>query len=253
MSQPPAIRVADLSVWYGAQRALTGITLDVPAGQVLALIGASGCGKSTVLRALNRMIDRVPNVRWQGSAMVGDTDVLGPAVDVVALRRRVGMVFQQPNPFPFSVFDNVAYGPRLHGIKHPARLRKTVEDSLKQAALWDEVRGKLRRPARALSGGQQQRLCIARALAVKPQVLLMDEPTAALDPLSTAKIEELVRELKGRYTMVVVTHNLQQAARISDWTAFLEAGRLIESGQTGTIFTTPRDARTENYITGRYE
>lgn len=253
MGPPPTIRISHLTVWYGSQRALADVTLDVPGGRVLALIGPSGCGKSTLLRVMNRMVDRVPGVKMQGQVLIGDRDALRPEVDTVALRKDVGMVFQQPNPFPFSIFDNVAYGPRLHGLRNPIRLRKVVEESLKQAALWDEVRGKLGRPARALSGGQQQRLCIARALAVKPAVLLMDEPTAALDPVSTAKIEELVVRLKGRYTVVMVTHNLQQAARISDWTAYLRSGELVESGPTRSMFTAPRDPRTEEYLTGRYE
>lgn len=249
----PTIRVDNLSVWYGSRPSVKEVSFSVPSGQVLALVGPSGCGKSTLLRVLNRLIDRDPDVRYEGGAWIEDVNVLDPSVDVVAVRRRVGMVFQQPNPFPFSIFDNVAYGPRLRGIKHPTRLRKIVEDSLKRAALWDEVRGKLRRPARALSGGQQQRLCIARALAVKPQVLLMDEPTAALDPLSTAKIEELMEELRGHYTIIIVTHNLQQAARVSDLTAFLHNGKLIEMGATRTVFTMPHDARTEKFLTGRYE
>lgn len=249
---PLEIRVEQLSVWYQAQNALRNVTLTLPAGKVLALIGPSGCGKSTFLRVLNRMVDRVTGVRLQGHVEIGAIKVLEPDTDTVLLRRTVGMVFQHPNPFPFSIFENVAYGPRLHGLKNPARLRQVVEDSLNQAALWDEVRGKLRRPARALSGGQQQRLCIARALAVRPEVLLMDEPTAALDPLSAAKIEELVVRLKGDYTMVLVTHNLQQAARISDYTAFFHQGQLIEIGPTRSIFTAPKDPRTEQYLTGRY-
>ncbi|MCL8206660.1 MAG: phosphate ABC transporter ATP-binding protein PstB [Actinomycetia bacterium] len=247
----PDIRVRDLKVWYGTQPALKGITLDVAGGSVLAVIGPSGCGKSTFLRVLNRLVDRAPGVRLAGSVRIGDLDVLDPRVDLVELRRRVGMVFQQPNPFPFSIYDNVVYGPRLHGITHPGTLRAIAEDSLRQASLWDEVRGKLRRPASTLSGGQQQRLCLARALAVRPDVLLMDEPTSALDPVSTARIEELITTLKGRYTIVLVTHNLQQAARVSDHTAFFAAGELVEIGPTPLMFTAPRDRRTEDYLTGR--
>lgn len=249
----PDIHVSNLNVWYKEFRALQDISLTVPGGSVFAIIGPSGCGKSTFLRVLNRMVERQPYVRIQGRIRVDNVDILGDDVDVVALRKRVGMVFQTPNPFPFSVFDNVAYGPRLHGIKQSQRLRTIVEESLKQAGLWDEVRGKLRRPAAALSGGQQQRLCIARALAVNPSVLLMDEPTASLDPLSTAKIEELVVHLKGQYTVVVVTHNLQQAARISDVTALFMKGRLIEMGPSQEMFTAPKDSRTEDYLTGRFE
>jgi phosphate transport system ATP-binding protein len=250
---PPDIQIQDLSVWYGHQVGLRHVSLTVEGGSVLAVIGPSGCGKSTLLRVLNRLVDRHPAVRLAGRVSVGDWDILGPDVDVVALRRRVGMVFQQPNPFPFSIFDNVAYGPRIAGIRDPARLRRIVEDSLRQAALWDEVRGKLRRAATTLSGGQQQRLCIARALAVGPDVLLMDEPTSALDPVSTARIEELITGLKARYTIILVTHNLQQAARVSDATAFFQQGELVEVGPTPVMFTAPRDRRTEDYLTGRDE
>lgn len=250
----PDIRIAHLSVWYDRSQALKDISLSVPAGTVLALIGPSGCGKSTLLRTINRLIDEsMPRPRISGQVVVGDRDVYAATTDVSDLRRRVGMVFQTPNPFPFSIFDNVAYGPRLQGITSAADLRRIVEQSLTQAALWDEVRGKLRRPALSLSGGQQQRLCIARALAVNPDVLLMDEPTASLDPVSTTKIEELVGNLRGRYTILMVTHNLRQAARISDRTAFFAEGRLIEVGDTRQIFTAPADARTERYLTGRYE
>jgi phosphate transport system ATP-binding protein len=240
-------------VWYGHQAALRHVTLTVEEGSVLAVIGPSGCGKSTLLRVLNRLVDRVPGVRLEGRVFLGDWNILDPQVDLAALRRRVGMVFQTPNPFPFSIYDNVAYGPRLHGVRDPARLRAVVEASLRQAALWDEVRGKLRRPAASLSGGQQQRLCLARALAVGPDVLLMDEPTSALDPVSTARIEELITALKGRYTILLVTHNLQQAARVSDQTAFFQRGELVEVGPTPVIFTAPRDRRTEDYLTGRAE
>lgn len=251
---PPDIQVRDLSVWYDRHRALKDITLAQPAGSVLALIGPSGCGKSTFLRSMNRLIEEsAPKCRITGDVYVGDTRVYQPTTDVSALRRRVGMVFQSPNPFPFSIFDNVAYGPRLSGVTDGGALRRIVEQSLKQAALWDEVRGKLRRSALALSGGQQQRLCIARALAVEPEVLLMDEPTASLDPLSTAKIEELVADLRGRFTILMVTHNLRQAARVSDLTAFLADGRLVEMGDTRKIFTAPKERLTEQYLTGRYE
>jgi phosphate transport system ATP-binding protein len=243
--------VQNLSVWYDRQPALKNVSLDVAPGHVLAIIGPSGCGKSTFLRTLNRMLDRAPGVHMQGVVRIGAIDVLDRATDATTLRRQVGMVFQTPNPFPFTIFDNVAYGPRLAGITDVGRLRQLVEQSLKKAALWDEVRGKLRRPALALSGGQQQRLCIARALAVSPEVLLMDEPTAALDPVSTRKIEALIRELSGHYTIVLVTHNLQQAARVSDFTAFFSGGELVEVGPTRKIFTAPDDSRTEDYLTGR--
>jgi phosphate transport system ATP-binding protein len=250
---PPEIVVERLSVWFDGVAALRQVSLTVPSGVVMAIIGPSGCGKSTLLRVINRLIDRTPGVRWEGQVLVGGEAVLGDRVDLTALRRRVGMVFQRPNPFPFSIFDNVAYGPRLHGLREPKALRQVVEASLKQAALWDEVRGKLRRPAASLSGGQQQRLCLARALAVEPEVLLMDEPTSALDPVAAARIEELVVELKGRYTILLVTHNLQQAARISDFTAFLQRGELVEVGETRSMFTAPKDRRTEEYLTGRLE
>lgn len=250
---PPEIVVERLSVWFDGVPALRQVSLTVPSGVVMAIIGPSGCGKSTLLRVINRLIDRTPGVRWEGQVLVGGEAVLGDRVDLTALRRRVGMVFQRPNPFPFSIFDNVAYGPRLHGLREPKALRQVVEASLKQAALWDEVRGKLRRPAASLSGGQQQRLCLARALAVDPEVLLMDEPTSALDPVAAARIEELVVELKGRYTILLVTHNLQQAARISDFTAFLQRGELVEVGETRSMFTAPKDRRTEEYLTGRLE
>lgn len=249
----PDIEVDSLDVWYGQARALKEVTLHLGPGRVLALIGPSGCGKSTFLRVLNRMIDRAPQVRVKGAVRVGAFEVLAGDVDVTALRRTVGMVFQQPNPFPMTIFDNVAYGPRIAGLRQMAKLRQTVEDSLKKAALWDEVRGKLRRSALSLSGGQQQRLCIARALAVNPQVLLLDEPTASLDPVSTAKIEELIVQFKTHYTMVIVTHNLQQAARVSDAVAFFEHGRLVEMGPTHDIFTAPRERRTEEFLTGRFD
>lgn len=250
---PPRIEIEQLSAWYDRYYALKQITLSVNPGEVLAVIGPSGCGKSTLLRAINRLLDNVPGMRLAGRLWVGDTDVYRRDVDVTALRRRVGMVFQTPNPFPFTIFDNVAYGPRLSGGVEGQHLRSVVESSLKKAALWDEVRGKLRRPALSLSGGQQQRLCIARALAVGPEVLLLDEPTASLDPQSAARIEELVGDLRGQYTILIVTHNLRQAARVSDRTAFLAKGELIEVGPTRQIFTAPQDHRTEEFLTGRYE
>ncbi len=249
---PPVIHVEGLSVWYDRHQALRDVTLEVKPGEVMALVGPSGCGKSSLLRTLNRLLDDVPGVRLAGRILLGDADIYGGEIDVTQLRRRVGMVFQSPNPFPFSIFDNVAYGLRLAGKVDGTTLRGIVEASLKQAALWDEVRGKLRRGALTLSGGQQQRLCIARALAVGPEILLMDEPTASLDPLSTSRIESLINELRGRYTIVLVTHNLRQAARISDRTAFFARGQLIELGSTRQIFTAPRDSRTEEYLTGRF-
>ena len=252
-SKAPDLAVRHLSVRYGEQVALSDVSLDLEGGQVLALIGPSGCGKSTFLRVLNRLVDRSLEVRYEGEVVLGGIRILDPDTDLVALRRAVGMVFQQPSAFPFSVFDNVAYGPRLQGIRSSHRLRSIVESSLKQAALWDEVRGKLRRPAASLSGGQQQRLCIARALAVAPRVLLLDEPTAALDPLSTTKIEELILSLRGDYTLILVTHNLQQAARISDVTAFFRQGLLVEIAPTREMFTAPKCAETEEFLTGRYE
>jgi phosphate transport system ATP-binding protein len=248
----PNIRTESLTVSYRRTVVLRQISLEAAGGEVLALIGPSGCGKSTFLRALNRLVEETPGAHVTGRVFLGETNIYSSAVDVTELRRRVGMVFQAPNPFPFSIFDNVAYGPRLRGVSDAAELRRIVERSLQEAALWDEVRGKLRRPALTLSGGQQQRLCIARALAVRPEVLLLDEPTAALDPVSTEKIEELVSNLRGRYTIVMVTHNLRQAARVSDRTAFFDDGSLVEVGLTRQIFTAPRDPRTEQYLTGRY-
>ena len=253
MSTTTKLRLENVSVWYGAQVALRDISLQVPQGVVLALIGPSGGGKSTLLRVVNRLVERSPGAKVQGRVWLDNEDILRRDMDVAQLRRRVGMIFQRPTPFPFSIFDNVAYGPRLHGVKDPVGLRRVVEDSLKQAALWDEVRGKLRRPASGLSGGQQQRLALARALAVDPEVILLDEPTSALDPGAAARIEELVVKLKGRYTVVIVTHNLQQAARVSDLTGFIQAGALIELGETSLIFTAPRDQRTEAYLTGQLE
>ncbi|BAD39731.1 phosphate ABC transporter ATP-binding protein [Symbiobacterium thermophilum IAM 14863] len=241
-----------MDLYYGSYRALRSISLEIPANRVTALIGPSGCGKSSFLRCLNRMNDLIPGARVEGTITLDGADIYAPGVDVVALRRRVGMVFQRPNPFPMSIYDNVAYGPRIHGERRKAVLDEIVEQSLRGAALWDEVKDRLHRSALGLSGGQQQRLCIARSLAVKPEVLLMDEPASALDPISTAKIEELIRELRAQYSIVIVTHNMQQAARISDYTAFFLSGELIEHGPTGTIFTNPKDQRTEDYITGRF-
>jgi len=252
---PTKIKVERYSLYYGSFCALREVDVQIPARRITALIGPSGCGKSSFLRSLNRMNDLIPNVRVEGRIWIDREDIF--STDVVELRRRVGMVFQRPNPFPKSVFDNVAYGPRAHGLRDRARLAEIVERSLRDAALWDEVKDNLHKSALALSGGQQQRLCIARALAVQPEVLLMDEPTSALDPIATLKIEELLQTLKRRYTVVIVTHNIQQAARISDYTAFFmmdeaRAWRLVAFGPTREIFTTPKDRRTEDYITGRF-
>ena len=244
------ITVQDLNLWYGAAQALHHVSMEIPEKSITALIGPSGCGKSTFLKTLNRMNDLIPGVKVTGSVLYKEQDVF--AMDVSQLRREVGMVFQKPNPFPMSIYDNIAYGPRTHGIRNKARLDDIVEQSLRSAAIWDEVKDRLKKNALGLSGGQQQRLCIARALAVEPQVLLMDEPTSALDPISTSKIEELATELKERYTIVIVTHNMQQAARISDRTAFFLLGELVEYGDTEQIFAQPRDKRTEDYITGRF-
>jgi phosphate transport system ATP-binding protein len=249
---PPHVVTRDLDLWYGRQQALKSVSLAIPAHSVTAIIGPSGCGKSTLLRTFNRMNDTIPGVRIRGALEISGTDVLGPSTDVVALRRRVGMVFQRPNPFPMSIFDNVAFGLRLLGLRDREELRARVEDGLRRAALWDEVRERLGRPALQLSGGQQQRLCIARCLAVEPEVILMDEPASALDPTATARIEELILQLKSRYTLVVVTHNMQQAARISDRTAFMLTGELVEIGPTPELFTRPQKRLTEDYITGRF-
>ena len=246
------ITVRDLVVRYGGTVALDRVTMDIPEREVTALIGPSGCGKSTFLRCLNRMNDSIPGARVSGDVAIDGAPLYGPEVDPVALRRRVGMVFQKSNPFPKSIFDNVAFGPRVHGERDRVRLRELVERSLVQAALWDEVKDRLEVSAFDLSGGQQQRLCIARALAVEPEVLLMDEPASALDPIATARIEELIHELKERYTIVIVTHNMQQAARVSDLTAYFYLGRLIEVGATATLFTNPSCPETEDYITGRF-
>ncbi len=246
------IRAEAFSVLYGSSEAVKQVTCEIPAGQVTAIIGPSGCGKSTLLRAVNRMNDLIPGCSTRGRLLLDGENVYGPRIDVVELRRRVGMVFQKPNPFPKSVFDNVAYGPRLHGNHGRRRLHEIVERSLTRAALWDEVKDRLSDNALRLSGGQQQRLCIARALAVDPDVLLMDEPTSALDPRATTRIEDLIRELRGRYTIMIVTHNMQQAARVSDYTGFLYEGELVEFDVTKHLFTKPRQKQTEDYITGRF-
>jgi len=248
----PHIAAQDFSVFYGANEAVRRVTFSVPARLVTAVIGPSGCGKSTYLRAINRMNDLIPGCRVGGRLLFDGRDIYGPQVDVAALRQRVGMVFQKPNPFPKSVFDNIAYGPRILGIADRRRLSEIVERSLNRAALWDEMKDRLNDNALGLSGGQQQRLCIARALAVDPDVLLMDEPTSALDPRSTTRIEDLIGELRGQYTICIVTHNMQQAARVSDFTAFLYEGWLVEFGVTRQLFTKPREKQTEDYITGRF-
>jgi phosphate transport system ATP-binding protein len=250
--EKPVVRIDELSLWYGASRALHGVSLAVPERRITALIGPSGCGKSTLLRCINRMNDLVGEVRVEGDVRFREQSIYSPGVDINALRRRIGMVFQKSNPFPKSIFDNVAYGPRIHGVKNRAELEETVERSLRAAGLWEEVKDRLAQTALGLSGGQQQRLCIARAIAVEPEVLLLDEPCSALDPIATQRIEELMQELKSRYTLVIVTHNMQQAARSSDYTAFLYLGSLIEFGETGELFVKPREKRTEDYITGRF-
>ncbi len=244
--------VQDLCLWYGAHQALQDITMEIPEHGITALIGPSGCGKSTFLKTLDRMNDLIPGVRITGRVACQGQDIYAPDVDVNDLRKKIGMVFQKPNPFPMSIYDNVAYGPRTHGIKNRAKLDELVEQSLRGAAIWDEVKDRLKKNALGLSGGQQQRLCIARALAVEPQVLLMDEPTSALDPISTSRIEELAMQLREQYTIVIVTHNMQQAVRISDTTAFFLLGELVEHGATEQMFSQPRDKRTEDYITGRF-
>ncbi len=249
---PSKIMVRDLELYYGEFHALKKVNMDIQENMVTALIGPSGCGKSTFLRTLNRMNDLINNVRIEGEVELDGADIFGSEIDVVNLRKRIGMVFQRPNPFPMSIYDNVAYGPRIHGLKDKKRLDEIVEKSLKDSALWDEVSDRLKKPALGLSGGQQQRLCIARLLAVEPEVLLMDEPSSALDPISTLKIEELMAELKKKYTIIIVTHNMQQAARVSDYTAFFLTGDMVEFGVTENIFTTPVDKRTEDYITGRF-
>ncbi|HEY5219070.1 MAG TPA: phosphate ABC transporter ATP-binding protein PstB [Gemmatimonadaceae bacterium] len=246
------IRAEQFSFWYGDNQALKSISVTLPAGKITAFIGPSGCGKSTFLRSINRLQDVIPGTRHEGALTLDGTDIHAVGMDVVALRRRVGMVFQRWNPFPRMIYSNVAYGPRINGVRNAARLDEIVETSLRRAALWDEVKDRLRQSALSLSGGQQQRLCIARALANEPEVLLLDEPASALDPLSTQKIEELLFELRGSLTVVIVTHNLQQAARASDQTAFFFLGQLIETAPTQTLFTAPSDERTEAYITGRF-
>ena len=246
------ITVKDLQLWYGQTKALKGVSMDIPEKSITALIGPSGCGKSTFLKTLDRMNDLVPGVRIEGEVKYNGQDIFAPSVDVNELRREIGMVFQKPNPFPMSIYDNIAYGPRTHGVRKKDELDEIVEQSLRGAAIWDEVKDRLKKSALGLSGGQQQRLCIARALAVKPEVLLMDEPTSALDPGSTMKVEELMSELKKNYTVVIVTHNMQQAARISDRTAFFLLGELVEVGPTAQIFSAPQDKRTEDYISGRF-
>jgi phosphate transport system ATP-binding protein len=246
------IDVSRLNLWYGPKQALRNVGIDIPQNHVTALIGPSGCGKSTFLRSLNRMNDLIDNVRINGTVHIDGVDIYNRNVDVVELRKRVGMIFQKSNPFPKSIFDNVAYGPRINGVHDKRKLEELVESTLKRAALWEEVKDDMRKSALSLSGGQQQRLCIARALAVDPGVLLMDEPASALDPIATAKIEELIYQLKSNYTIVIVTHNMQQAARVSDYTAFFYMGELIEFGETKEIFTTPAKKQTEDYITGRF-
>jgi phosphate transport system ATP-binding protein len=246
------IRTRDLTLYYGAKMALNSISLDIPEKEVTAFIGPSGCGKSTFLRTLNRMNDLIPNVRITGEVLVDSLNIYDKQIDVVNLRKKVGMVFQKSNPFAKSIFENVAYGPRINGINQKSRLEEIVETSLKKAFIWEEVKDRLHDSAMGLSGGQQQRMCIARTLAVEPEIILMDEPASALDPISTAKIEELIFELKKNYTIVIVTHNMQQAARVSDLTAFFYIGELIEFGKTKKIFTTPDKKHTEEYITGRF-
>ena len=246
------LEIQDLCLWYGNTQALKNVSMEIPEKSITAFIGPSGCGKSTFLKTLNRMNDLIPGVKITGSVKYHNQDIYAPGVDATALRKEIGMVFQKPNPFPMSIYDNIAYGPRTHGIKSRAKLDDIVERSLRDAAIWDEVKDRLKKSALGLSGGQQQRLCIARALAVEPEVLLMDEPTSALDPISTAKIEELAMELKTRYTIVIVTHNMQQAVRISDNTAFFLLGELIEYGNTERLFAQPQEKRTEDYIAGRF-
>ena len=246
------ITVKDMCLWYGDHQALKNVNIEIPEKSITAFIGPSGCGKSTFLKTLNRMNDLIPGVRITGDIRYEGTDIFSREVDVNNLRKEVGMVFQKPNPFPMSIYDNVAYGPRTHGVTNKVELDEIVERALRDAAIWDEVKDRLKKNALGMSGGQQQRLCIARALAVQPKILLMDEPTSALDPISTSLIEELVMELKDKYTIVMVTHNMQQAVRVSDYTAFFLLGELVEFGKTDDIFSQPRDRRTEDYITGRF-
>ena len=246
------IHVQDLNLYYGENHALKGVNMDIQEKAITAFIGPSGCGKSTFLKTLNRMNDLVDNVRISGTVEIDGEDIYRKGIDTTVLRKKIGMVFQQPNPFPMSIYDNIAYGPRVHGLKNKHELDRIVEESLRGAAIWEEVKDRLKKSALGLSGGQQQRICIARALAVEPEVLLMDEPTSALDPISTGKIEELMEDLKKKYTVVVVTHNMQQAVRVSDYTAFFLVGDMVEFGETKTIFSYPQDKRTEEYITGRF-
>ena len=246
------ITVKDMCLWYGDHKALKDVNIEIPEKCITAFIGPSGCGKSTFLKTLNRMNDLIPNVKITGDIRYEGTDIFSKEVDVNNLRKEIGMVFQKPNPFPMSIYDNIAYGPRTHGITNKIQLDEIVEQALRDAAIWDEVKDRLKKNALGMSGGQQQRLCIARALAVQPKILLMDEPTSALDPISTSRIEELVMELKDKYTIVMVTHNMQQAVRVSDYTAFFLLGELVEFGKTDDIFSQPRDKRTEDYITGRF-
>ena len=246
------ICVRDLNLYYGENHALKDVNMDIMENAITAFIGPSGCGKSTFLKTLNRMNDLIDNVSIKGTVELDGMDIYDKSMDTTLLRKRVGMVFQQPNPFPMSIYDNIAYGPRVHGIKNHHELDEIVENSLRGAAIWDEDKDRLKKSALGLSGGQQQRICIARALAVEPEVILMDEPTSALDPISTAKIEELMEQLKKKYTVIVVTHNMQQAVRVSDYTAFFLVGEMVEYGKTKTIFSYPQDKRTEEYITGRF-
>ena len=246
------ITVKDMCLWYGDHQALKNVNIEIPEKSITAFIGPSGCGKSTFLKTLNRMNDLIPGVKITGDIRYEDTDIFSKEVDVNNLRKEIGMVFQKPNPFPMSIYDNIAYGPRTHGITNKMELDEIVERALRDAAIWDEVKDRLKKNALGMSGGQQQRLCIARALAVQPKILLMDEPTSALDPISTSRIEELVMELKEKYTIVMVTHNMQQAVRVSDHTAFFLLGELVEFGKTDDIFSQPKDQRTEDYITGRF-
>ena len=246
------ISTKDLNLYYGANHALKNVSLDLYANKITAFIGPAGCGKSAYLKTLNRMNDLVPNVKIEGKVLLDGEDIYDPKVDTTILRKKVGMVFQQPNPFPMSIYDNVAYGPRIHGLKNKAKLDEIVEQSLRGAALWDEVHDRLKKSALGLSGGQQQRLCIARALAVEPEVILMDEPTSALDPISTLKIEDLMDSLKEKYTVIIVTHNMQQATRIADYTAFFLVGEVIEYGETEELFSHPKQKKTEDYVTGRF-
>ena len=250
--ETPIITAKGLELWYGSAKALKNVDIDIPEKKVTALIGPSGCGKSTFLKTLDRMNDLVPNIKITGSVKYRDQEIYDPGVDVTWLRKQIGMVFQKPNPFPMSIYDNIAYGPRTHGIRSKSKLDDIVEKSLRGAAIWDEVKDRLKKSALSLSGGQQQRICIARALAVEPDILLMDEATSALDPISTSKIEDLIGDLKKDYTIVIVTHNMQQATRVSDKCAFFLMGELIEFGDTTQLFSMPRDKRTEDYITGRF-